>query len=77
MLQGLKALVVGVSNDRSIGAAVARSLKENGCEVLLTYQNDVLKSRVEKVAASLQIPLDSDYECDVTYDSHLDHLVDN
>ena len=76
MLQGLKALVVGVSNDRSIGAAVARSLKEMAVKYFSLIRT-MLKSRVEKVAASLQIPLDSVYECDVTNDSHLDHLVDN
>ena len=62
IMQGKKGLIVGVANNRSIAYGIAKACVEQGAEVILTYQNDKLKTRVEKVANELGVkniyPLD-------------------
>lgn len=61
-LTGKKALIIGVANNKSIAYGIAKQMHEQGAEIALTYQNDKLKGRVEKVAAELGsnivLPLD-------------------
>lgn len=61
-LTGKKALIVGVANNKSIAYGIAKQMHEQGAEVALTFQNEKLKGRVEKVAAELGseivLPLD-------------------
>ncbi len=61
-MQGKKGLIIGVANNRSIAYGIAKACKNQGAEIILTYQNDKLKSRVEKVAKELDVkniyPLD-------------------
>ena len=52
-LSGKKALIVGVANNKSIAYGIAKQMHAQGAEIALTYQNDKLKSRVEKIAAEL------------------------
>ncbi len=62
VLQGRKALVVGVANEDSIAAGCARAFRELGAELALTYLNEKARRFVEpvaaSVAASLLMPLD-------------------
>ena len=62
MLEGKKALIVGVASPRSIAWAIAEAMHREGAELAFTYQNDKLKSRVEKIAnqtgSDLVFPLD-------------------
>ena len=62
IMQGKKGLIIGVANNRSIAYGIAKALKREGAEIILTYQNDKLKPRVEKVANELEVkniyPLD-------------------
>ncbi len=62
IMQGKKGLIIGVANNRSIAYGIAKACKREGADVILTYQNDKLKSRVEKVANELGVnniyPLD-------------------
>ena len=62
IMQGKKGLIVGVANNRSIAYGIAKECVNQGAEVILTYQNDKLKPRVEKVAKELGVkniyPLD-------------------
>ncbi len=62
IMQGKKGLIVGVANNRSIAYGIAKECVNQGAEVILTYQNDKLKPRVEKVAKELDVkniyPLD-------------------
>ena len=62
IMEGKKGLIVGVANNRSIAYGIAKACIEQGAEVILTYQNDKLKTRVEKVANELGVkniyPLD-------------------
>ena len=55
-LKGKKGIVFGVANDRSIAWAIAKKLDENGARVGLAYQNERLKSRVEKLSTQLHDP---------------------
>ena len=61
-LSGKKALIIGVANNKSIAYGIAKQMHEQGAEIALTYQNEKLKGRVEKVAAELGsdivLPLD-------------------
>lgn len=61
-LTGKRALIVGVANNKSIAYGIAKQMHEQGAEIALTYQNDKLKGRVEKIAEELGsdivLPLD-------------------
>lgn len=69
-LAGKRALIVGIASPRSIAWGIAEAMHEQGAELAFTYQNDKLKSRVEKIAAqtgsSIVIP------CDVASDDEID-----
>ncbi len=62
IMQGKKGLIIGVANNRSIAYGIAKACKNQGADIILTYQNDKLKKRVEKVADELDVkniyPLD-------------------
>ncbi|BBP46002.1 enoyl-[acyl-carrier-protein] reductase [NADH] [Thiosulfatimonas sediminis] len=61
-LAGKKALIIGVANNKSIAYGIAKQMQEQGAEIALTFQNEKLQSRVEKIAAELGsnivLPLD-------------------
>lgn len=61
-LHGKRALIVGVASDRSIATGIAEAMHREGAELAFTYQNDKLKSRVEKLAtechSAITIPMD-------------------
>jgi enoyl-[acyl-carrier protein] reductase I len=62
VLQGKKALVVGVANASSIAYGCAKAFIELGAEVAITYQNEKARSFVapvaEELGATLLLPLD-------------------
>ena len=49
-LQGKRALITGIASERSIASGIAEAMHREGAELAFTYQNDKLKSRVEKAA---------------------------
>ncbi|MBS0215591.1 MAG: enoyl-ACP reductase [Proteobacteria bacterium] len=61
-LQGKRALITGIASQRSIATGIAEAMHREGAELVLTYQNEKLKSRVEDAAAEygakLVLPLD-------------------
>ena len=71
-LSGKKALVMGVTNQRSLGFAIAAKLKEAGAEVALSYQAERLRPEAEKLAEALGGALL--FRADVTQDEELDAL---
>lgn len=73
ILEGKKALIFGVANDRSIAWGVSKALKEAGASVALSYANDALKKRVEPLAQELGA--DFTFEMDVTNDDHYESLA--
>lgn len=50
-LQGKRALITGIASERSIASGIAEAMHREGAELAFTYQNEKLKSRVEKAAA--------------------------
>jgi enoyl-[acyl-carrier protein] reductase I len=57
VLQGRKALVVGVANDSSIAYGCARAFRELGADLAITYLNEKARPHVEPLAQALQAPL--------------------
>ncbi len=53
MLQGKRALIVGVASNRSIAWGIAQAMHREGAELAFTYQNEKLQERVVKFAAEL------------------------
>ena len=72
IMEGKKGLIVGVANNRSIAYGIAKACKEQGAELILTYQNDKLKKRVEKIAEELGVK--NIYPLDVTNEEELKAL---
>ena len=74
ILEGKKALIFGVANDRSIAWAVARELHAQGAELAFTYAGEVLEKRVrplaEGIGSTLVLP------CDVTRDEEIEAVFD-
>ena len=68
-LEGKRALVFGVANERSIAWGISRALHEAGAKVGFTYV-PALESRVRPLAESLSSEIIE--PCDVTSDSDLD-----
>lgn len=70
ILEGKKALIVGVASKRSIAWGIAQAMHREGAELAFTYQNERLKDRVVDFAAecnsSLVLP------CDVGVDAEID-----
>jgi enoyl-[acyl-carrier protein] reductase I len=62
VLEGKKALVVGVANEHSIAYGCARAFGEVGAELALTFLNDKARPHVEPLAkelgAAMFLPLD-------------------
>jgi enoyl-[acyl-carrier protein] reductase I len=69
LLEGKKALIFGVANDKSIAWAVAEAYRREGAEVALAYAGEAVGKRViplgESIGASLILP------CDVRSDTDL------
>lgn len=81
-LQGKRALITGIASDRSIASGIAEAMHREGAQLAFTYQNDKLKSRVEKAAAeygsNIVIPLDvtSDEQIATCFESLGQHWPD-
>jgi enoyl-[acyl-carrier protein] reductase I len=70
ILQGKRALVVGVANDKSLAWSIAQTLAAEGAELALTYQGEILEKRVRPLAA--QIEADVVGELDVNNDAQIE-----
>ncbi len=53
LLSGHRGLIVGIANERSLAYGIARSAKAEGAELAVTYQNELMKKRVEPIAREL------------------------
>lgn len=67
-----RALIVGVASNRSIAYGIAEAMAREGAEIALTYQNDKLKERVEKLGAALGAKIV--LPCDVVSDEEIETL---
>jgi len=57
ILQGKKALVVGVANDSSIAYGCAKAFREVHADVAITYLSEKARPHVEPLAKELQAPI--------------------
>lgn len=73
-LTGLKGLVTGVANDKSIAYAVAKATRAGGAEIALTYQNDKTAKYTGPLAEALEARLFE--KLDVTEPGSLEHVVE-
>lgn len=87
LLEGKRALIVGVASNRSIAWGIAQAMRREGAELAFTYQNERLRERVENFARELNSEITA--PCDVSngeeieavfkhlcqYWDHLDILV--
>lgn len=72
-MAGKRALIIGLASNRSIAWGIAQAFAREGAELALTYQNDRLKSRVEKMAEELGSSMT--YPLDVAHDVEIDDLM--
>ena len=71
LLKNKNVLIVGVANKHSIAAGIAESMSRNGANIALTYQNERLRSNVEKIGH--EIGVESYIPCDVASDEEIDN----
>jgi enoyl-[acyl-carrier protein] reductase I len=72
LLDGKKAAVFGVANDRSIAWAISEALRAEGAELAFTYAGEILEKRVrplaEGIGSKIILP------CDVTKDEEIEKV---
>ncbi len=69
LLDGKKAVVFGIANEKSIAWAIARAFSSEGAELAFTYANDAVAKRVLPLAESIGVS--QVYPCDVTRDDDI------
>lgn len=73
-LDGRTALITGLASERSIAYGIANAMREQGARLVLTYQGEKLKPRVEKMGEALGAELV--LGLDVTEDEQIDALFE-
>jgi enoyl-[acyl-carrier protein] reductase I len=71
-LKGKRALIMGVTNARSLGWSIAAKLRDAGAELAFSYQGERLRGELEKLTADL--PDARLYQVDVTREEELEAL---
>ena len=69
LLEGKRALIMGLANNRSIAWGIASSLKAHGARLAFNYVGDAIKKRVEPLSAELGGEFT--FQCDVTDDAQI------
>lgn len=69
LLEGKKALIMGLANNRSIAFGIATSLKEHGARLAFNYVGEAIKKRVEPLSAELGGEFT--FQCDVSNDEQI------
>lgn len=76
LLEGKRALILGVANRWSLAYAIAKAYAREGASIVLTYQGDRQKQTVEELGAELS-PATVVSQCDVTQADQLKALADS
>ena len=71
LLEGKRALILGIASNRSIAWGIARAMHREGAELALTGQNERLCERVARLAAEVDSSIV--LECDVASDSNIEN----
>ncbi len=69
LLQGKKALIFGVANNKSIAWGIAQQFRQAGASLAFNYLGDAIKKRVEPLAE--EIGADFTFQCDVSSDEQI------
>jgi enoyl-[acyl-carrier protein] reductase I len=69
-LKGMRGLVMGVANNRSIAYGIAKAAKAAGAELAMTFQGEALEKRVRPLAQELGAEVVG--HCDVTDAASMD-----
>lgn len=72
LLQNKRALIVGAVNNHSIAYGIAKAMRREGAEIALSYQNEKVKGRVEKIAE--EVDSNIVLPCDLAYDEQIEDL---
>lgn len=75
LLEGRRALVLGVANKWSLAYAIAQAFVREGAEIILTYQGARLKAPAEELGNDLA-PSTRVLNCDVTKDDEIASLAE-
>ena len=75
IMEGKKGLIIGIANNKSIAYGIAKACANQGAELILTYQNEKLQSRVQKVADELEVK--NIYPLDVSKEEEILSLRDS
>src|SRR6056297_555381 len=77
-MQGMRGLIMGVANDRSIAWGIAKAMHEAGAELAFSYQGEAFAKRVEPLAASLgsDVLLDVDVTDDASLEAAFGKLAE-
>lgn len=73
LLEGKKALIMGLANNRSIAFGIAQQLKAHGAKLAFNYVGEAIKKRVEPLSAELGGEFT--FQCDVTDDSQIEQAA--
>ena len=71
LLEGKRALILGIASNRSIAWGIARAMHREGAELALTGQNERLCERVAKLAT--EVDSNIVLACDVASDSDIEY----
>lgn len=72
LLEGKKALIFGIANNRSIAWGIAQALHEHGAEIGFSYGIPQLEKRVRPLAAELGVTFVE--KCDITSDAEIEDV---
>lgn len=78
LLQGKRALVMGVANDKSISWGIAREMAAQGAELAFTYQGEAFGKRLAPLCESVNgaFMVDADVTDDASLDAVFETLKD-
>jgi enoyl-[acyl-carrier protein] reductase I len=70
LMAGKRGLIMGLANDKSLAWGIAKKLREEGAELAISYQGEVMEKRVKPLAE--QLGCDFLIDCDVSDMANLD-----
>lgn len=74
LLDGKRALIVGLASNRSIAYGIAEAMHREGASLAFAYQGEKLKQRVSKMAKD-DFKSDLVFPCDVSSDVEIENLA--
>lgn len=74
LLEGKKALIFGVANNRSIAYGISSAFRREGARLAFSYMGDAIKKRVEPI--SEELGGDFTFLCDVSSDEQIERTAE-